>query len=224
MLIDHQSSKDWTVTLKNSILGENNILGTIVMSFLYWVLFSLIRKLFRNISEEHSWSAVHQKNINSTKQYSVLFQHFRKIRIFKSYSRLVQFWKAPLESATQRKSFYFDARISGPPVRRWSGSFRNILNRIFRSVPRSSIWCCPWYKNSVQSYLARSDINRSDPILIDPVRGSWFFGSISFGPKSQTRGLRSTVSIRTGTVIRSGSSIHVLMESLKIIPTCARSK
>jgi len=69
------------LTLKNSILGENNILGTIVMSFLYWVLFSLIRKLFRNISEEHSWSAVHQKNINSTKQYSVLFQHFRKIRI-----------------------------------------------------------------------------------------------------------------------------------------------
>ena len=42
------------LTLKNSILGENNILGTIVMSFLYWVLFSLIRKLFRNISEEHS--------------------------------------------------------------------------------------------------------------------------------------------------------------------------
>ena len=88
MVIDDQSSKDWTVTLKNSILGENNILGTIVMSFLYWVLFSLIRKLFRNISEEHSWSAVHQKNINSTKQYSVLFQHFRRIRIFKSYSRL----------------------------------------------------------------------------------------------------------------------------------------
>ena len=63
----------------------------------------------------------------------------------------------------------------------------------FRSVPRSRIWSGPWYKNSVQSYIVRSDINWSNPILIDPIRGPWFSGPISFRPKSQTRGLTQTV-------------------------------
>lgn len=156
MVIDDQSSKDWTVTLKNSILGENNILGTIVMSFLYWVLFSLIRKLFRNISEEHSWSAVHQKNINSTKQYSVLFQHFRKIRIFKELFTLGTILK--------------DSELLSQKCTR------------------------PKFRTN-------------------------FSGRILFGPKSE-----NPVPIRTGIVIWSGSIIHVLMESFKIIPTCARSK